>query len=132
MKKILLVGALSAVAVCAVAFSPGPEILFALAMIVLIIVGVVVFVHSPPTWLKTIFSTAVDDRLTGHGHISLAAGLGAGGHHGPPSIIFLFLLAVWAIVLTIWSRTGHAVMNLGTSAGHIMARTNTSAQPLPS
>lgn len=131
MKKILLVGALSAVAVCAVAFSPGPEILFALAMIVLIIVGVAVFVHSPPTWLKTIFSTAVDDRLTGHGHISLAAGLGAGGHHGPPRSI-LFVRAVWALIVAVCSRVGHAVSNFFISAGHIMARTNTAAQPLPS
>lgn len=127
--------ALGAAVLCgcaAVAFSPGPEVLLAVTVIALAAALCVLVVP----WLKSTFiSHSANDSVTGHGHghINLqATGLGAGGRHGPPSIIFLFLLAVWAIVLTIWSRTGHAVMNLGTSAGHIMARTNTSAQPLPS
>lgn len=133
--KLLSSLALAASAVCAVAFSPGSEILFAVAIILMIFVSLVAFVHSPPTWLKTLLAfraRAVDNRLTGYGHTHLRAdGLGAGGRHGPPrTIAVLVMLAVWTLLMLIFSRVGHAISKLATS-GHLLARNNMSAQPLP-
>lgn len=120
--------ALAASAVCAVAFSPGIEVLFAVSIIVLTILAVPNFGHFPPL-LNTSPTTG---RLTGHGHInSRADGLGVGGRHGPPRGIVVMVLAVWSTVL-VTSRLGHAVMKkFAASAGHSPARTNMSAQPLP-
>lgn len=125
--------ALGAAALCAVAFSPGPEVLLAVTVIVLTAALCVLAVP----WLKSTFiSHSAADSVTGHGHghINLRAdGLGAGGRHGPPhTIAGLVILTLWALILAIWSRAGLAVTKLGTSAGHIIVRTNTSAQPLPS
>lgn len=120
--------ALGATALCAaVGYSPGPEVLFPLTFIALTIIALAV-VAVP--WLKSTFSLAADDLLTGHGHVHLRAdGLGAGGRHGPPrTVSVLVMLAVWALVTRVW----HALMSLGTSAGHGLSNTNTAAQPLPS
>ncbi len=110
----------------AVAFSPGTEIL-----IILTIVALAVTVVLAVPW-TSFFSTA--DHLTGHGHIHRqAVGLGAGGRHGPPrSILSLFLLIGWALILAKWSRIQHVVMKLASSAGHRLKNINMSAQPLPS
>lgn len=125
--------ALGAAALCAVAFSPGPEVLLAVTVIVLTAALCVLAVP----WLKSPFiSHSAAYSVTGHGNgpINLRAdGLGAGGRHGPPHIIaVLVILTLWALIVAICSRVGHAVTKLGASAGHIMARTNTAAQPLPS
>ena len=123
--------ALAASAVCAVAFSPGPEILHTLTVIALSTAALCVLAVP---WLTTFLVSDDDDILTGHGHMhSRADGLRAGGRHGAPrTIAVLLVLAVWALIISVWSRIGHAVTSIATSAGHALARTNTSAQPLPS
>ncbi|MBY0538657.1 hypothetical protein K2P47_04665 [Patescibacteria group bacterium] len=129
MKKILLVGALGATALCAVAFSPGLAILLAVLAIVLVVAS-----DTVPR-LKLMLASvadATDHRVTGHGHVSRADGLGAGGRHGSPSTIVVMLLAVWALIMSISSRASHAVSKLATSAGHALTPNNMSAQPLPS
>jgi hypothetical protein len=123
--------ALGATALCAVAFSPGPEVALALIIVVLTVALGVIAVP----WLKTLltFTSRSIDVLTGHGHVHLQAdGLGVGGRHGLPRTIVVLMLAVWALILSAASRAGHAVANLLIPTGHVMARTNTSAQPLPS
>ncbi len=120
--------ALGATALCAVAFSPGPDLGLALTIVALTVAFVVLAVP----WLTTFLTSSVIWGLIGHGHVHLrAGGLGAGGRHGPPRSI-LFLLTLWALILSMWSHAVHAAMNLGTSVGHRLANTNTSAQPLPS
>lgn len=121
--KLLFFRALSAIAAFAllIAFSPGPEIQLALA----VLVATATVVLAVP-WKSNIFFTVVDD-LTGHGHITQTAVDG----HGPPRWLF-FMLTLWALVLATWSRIERTVMKLASSAGHRLAQTNTSAQPLPS
>jgi hypothetical protein len=121
-------------ALAAVAFSPGPEFGLALVVIALTVAADVLAVP----WLKSNFFSLTSnyaDHLTGHGHVHLQAdGLGAGGRHGPPrSIIVLMVLVIWALILSVWTLIGRAVVkNLAVSAGHALARTNTAVQPLPS
>ena len=119
MRRIAFI-ALGAVALCAVAFSPGPEVALALTIIALGVIAV--------PWLKTLltFTSRSIDILIGHGHVHLRAdGLGAGGRHGPPRSIFVLMLAVWTAVVTL-------IINHFISAGGNPSRANMSAQPLPS
>lgn len=92
--------ALGATALCAVAFSPGPEVALALTIVLLTVAFVVLAVP----WLKTALASLSTFAWTGHGHAHAhlqADGLGVGGRHGPPRSILASLLVFWALILAV-------------------------------